>query len=94
MTGEMSKADVTEEAFPVHFAIAAACGGTVKPFDVYQGPYILTPTGERLFLSTDDGYWVCVWNERTNELSTYFPMWDETAQGDGVNAAHEVYSFA
>lgn len=41
MTGEMIKSDVTEEAFPVHFAIAKALGGTVEPFDQYQGPYVV-----------------------------------------------------
>jgi hypothetical protein len=36
----MSKSEVTAEAFPIHFAIANALGGTVYPFDQYQGPYI------------------------------------------------------
>jgi len=40
MTGEMFKEDVTREAYPLHFAIADALGGTVKPFDQYQGPYV------------------------------------------------------
>ena len=39
MTGEMTTVDRSE--YPTHFAIAAALGGEVKPFDVYQGPYIL-----------------------------------------------------
>ncbi|KKL90032.1 hypothetical protein LCGC14_1908670 [marine sediment metagenome] len=41
MTGEMFKSDVTPEAYPIHFAIAEALGGTVQPFDQYQGPYVL-----------------------------------------------------
>lgn len=41
MTGEMYKSDVTEEEYPLHFAIAKALGGTVEPFDVYQGPYVV-----------------------------------------------------
>ena len=41
MTGEMVRADVTRETWPTHFAIADALGGTVEPFDQYQGPYIL-----------------------------------------------------
>lgn len=40
MTGEMIRADVTRETWPTHFAIADALGGTVEPFDQYQGPYI------------------------------------------------------
>lgn len=41
MTGEMIREDVTPEAYPTHFAIAKALGGTVEPFDQYQGPYVL-----------------------------------------------------
>ncbi|KKL89015.1 hypothetical protein LCGC14_1918890 [marine sediment metagenome] len=41
MTGEMFSSDVTPEAYPLHFAIAEALGGTVQPFDQYQGPYVL-----------------------------------------------------
>lgn len=40
MTGEMYASDLTEEAYPLHFAIAKACNGEVKPFDQYQGPYV------------------------------------------------------
>lgn len=41
MTGEMTRDMLTPEEYPVHFAAAEALGGTVVPFDVYQGPYIL-----------------------------------------------------
>lgn len=41
MTGEMHESEVTRENFPLYFAIAAALGGEVKPFDQYQGPYVL-----------------------------------------------------
>ena len=46
MTGEMSYinpetgVDSNGECWPIHLAIAKAIGGTLKPFDVYQGPYI------------------------------------------------------
>ena len=40
MTGEMHRSEVTPEAYPTHFAIARALGGTVEPFDQYQGPYV------------------------------------------------------
>ena len=39
MAGEMFKA--TREEWPSHYAIADAVGGEVKPFDVYQGPYVV-----------------------------------------------------
>ncbi len=48
MTGEMLKCEVTREAFPTHFAIADAVGGTVQPFDVYQGPYVLVGADVRI----------------------------------------------
>lgn len=47
MTGEMPRIDpVTGETpdgeiYTLHAAIAAAVGGTVQPFDVYQGSYVL-----------------------------------------------------
>jgi len=42
-TGEMSQAELDangREEWPLHYAIADALGGTVQPFDQYQGPYI------------------------------------------------------
>ena len=39
MTGEM--VTVVREEWPIHAAIAEAVGGELKPFDVYQGPYIV-----------------------------------------------------
>lgn len=41
MTGEMHESEVTRENFPLHFAVADALGGEVKPFDQYQGPYVV-----------------------------------------------------
>ena len=41
MTGEMSASEVTRDNWPVHFAIADALDGEVKPFDHYQGPYVV-----------------------------------------------------
>ncbi len=48
MTGEMFESDVTREAYPLHFAIADAVKGEVRPFDQYQGPYVLVGTDIRL----------------------------------------------
>ena len=42
-TGEMSQAELDahgRDEWPLHYAIADALGGVVKPFDQYQGPYI------------------------------------------------------
>lgn len=41
MTGEMLREDLTREEYPLHFAVADALKGSVEPFDVYQGPYVL-----------------------------------------------------
>lgn len=45
MTGEMAwitqeGLDSNGEEWPYHVIIAEAVGGTLKPFDSYQGPYI------------------------------------------------------
>lgn len=76
MTGEMHESEVTEEAFPIHFALAKEFKGTVEPFDVYQGPYILLQDGTRLFIGSEDGVFGYVWNESTGESSTEFPCAD------------------
>jgi len=46
MTGEMcwidqNGVDSNGEEWPLHAAIAKELGGEVKPFDVYQGPYVV-----------------------------------------------------
>ena len=47
MTGEMSYinpetgVDSNGESWPIHLAIAKELGGELRPFDVYQGPYIV-----------------------------------------------------
>jgi len=46
MTGEMfwinpeTGEDSNGGCWPIHLAVAKAVGGELKPFDVYQGPYI------------------------------------------------------
>lgn len=71
MTGEMCKADVTRDEFPIHFAIADALGGTVEPFDVYQGPYIRLP-GTRLFIGQEDDM-PYVWKEDGQRMHEFWP---------------------
>jgi hypothetical protein len=46
MTGEMAwinqdGEDSSGEVWGIHAAVAKAVGGTLKPFDQYQGPYIV-----------------------------------------------------
>lgn len=43
-TGEDSNGDIWES----HLAVAQAVGGTLKPFDVYQGPYIVIGADTRV----------------------------------------------
>ena len=66
MAGEMNKTDMTKEAFPIHFAVARSTGGEVKPFDMYQGPYVYIPGQGKLWLYIDNmrGYWYNEFNER------------------------------
>lgn len=71
MTGEMSQADVTPEAYPWHFRVVAEYGGTVEPFDQYQGPYIFRD-GVRYWMLNEgepDARW---WNESTRMVSEWF----------------------
>jgi|TARA_R100001530_G_C4231517_1_gene132776 hypothetical protein len=60
MTGEMSwinqdGEDSNGDEWRTHAAVAKAVGGTLRPFDVYQGPYISLPKGGRLWLGCLDG---------------------------------------
>ena len=73
MTGEMHESEVTREMYPIHFAIADKIGGAVRPFDQYQGPYILSVKGHRLWLyMEDDAPIAIIYNERTDSKSKPF----------------------
>lgn len=73
MTGEMCRAEVTREAYPLHFALADAFqGATVAPFDQYQGPYVSVPGHGRVFLSSDDGYFARWYSEKRHQMSGPF----------------------
>lgn len=89
MTGEMHKNDVTRDDYPLHFAIADALGGSVEPFDVYQGPYVDLP-GTRLFIGSDDGIESYVYNEATGESSSPF-LWAMEDLDWVVDCAREVF---
>lgn len=95
MTGEMNKADVTREDYPLHFAIADALGGTVEPFDVYQGPYVSTTANGwawpvRLFIGSDDGATAYVWNETARKQSKPFLYNGPLAEREAVARAWQV----
>lgn len=92
MTGEMSKAVVTRENYPWHFAIADALGGTVEPFDKYQGPYVQSEKG-RFWIMSEDGVTCQVYNEVNGKSSKpYWPHWKSSEYENkmAVNAALSV----
>lgn len=66
-TGEMSEADLTSDGeWGFWVQVADAVGGTIHPFDKYQGPYIRY-NGNRFWLQSDEtGDFV--YNETTDEL--------------------------
>ena len=80
MTGEMSQADVTEEDWPLHFAIAREFGGTVQPFDKYQGPYIYIPGKGRVWVCSEDGEFATVYREATKTESEFFPYYPDDTE--------------
>lgn len=80
MTGEMSwirqdGEDSNGDSWEVHAAIARELGGTLRPFDVYQGPFIALPHAA-LWVTSDDGAFGRVFNERTEALSEPFALSD------------------
>jgi len=80
MTGEMNYInqngiDSNGEVWGLHAALAEACGGELKPFDSYQGPYIsITGTSAKLWLVEDNqdlsGY-AHVYREDTEEYADF-----------------------
>ena len=83
MTGEMHESEVTRESYPVHFAIADILNGTVRPFDQYQGPYILTSKG-RLWLVSQDCVLATIYNEDNQCESKPFFVEDTKAAQDAA----------
>ena len=107
MTGEMYHADPAE--WPVHAAIAAALGGSLEPFDQYQGPYVLIgpdarvgqqpyalclPGPVRLWLVSEDGGFGHVWREDTRTQSEDFPLYAPFTEELAVEAARELVEHA
>ena len=91
MTGEMSELDVTEDAWPLHFAIARALKGKVRPFDTYQGPFVQTQHG-RLWIGPDENgdRFSVVYNERTRKASAPFWPYGKLANRRACKAARDV----
>jgi hypothetical protein len=98
MTGEMGKRDVTPDAFPLHFAIARKFFGSVHPFDVYQGPYVLisnkgNKVHAKLWLIADndnDGAFATVYNESNDRQSETFDPYGPDAEDRAIDMAYSV----
>lgn len=74
MTGEMSREEVTPEAYPLHFAIADALGGSVHPFDQYQGPFVSAEREKFWLIGEDDSPRIAVFAEgRRRQSEWLFP---------------------
>lgn len=54
---------VDEETWSHHAMIRDIVDGELKPFDQYQGPYVLTPNNQRL--------WICVETDQCNRIIGY-----------------------
>ena len=80
MTGEMSRADVTEEAWPVHFAIAREFGGTVRLSDKYQEPYVHIPGKGVVQIHTKDGVFATVYREATKAQVEFCPYYSDDTE--------------
>ena len=91
-TGEMSQQELDANGhmeWPLHYAIAEALGGTVRPFDQYQGPYVLIGE-DRLWVSSEDGAEGVVYNEDNGKQSQPFLLNGAGAEEEAVAAAEEV----
>lgn len=76
MTGEMTKDELTREAFPLHFAAAdLADGAEVRPFDYYQGPFVNVPAQGNFWLVPDNEGQTCQWWRESdgNVTPPFFP---------------------
>lgn len=93
MTGEMHHSEVTADAYPAHFAIAKAFGGTVKPFDQYQGPYVLIGAARLWLCPEEDSGFGYIYNQDNEKKSA--PFWLHWKNTDAfattaIDAAREV----
>jgi hypothetical protein len=78
--------------WPLHFVVAAALKGTVKPFDRQNGPYIRVAGQGDLFIYSNDGTNAYVYNSRNKKASAKFDMWGDKVATVVSKAAHSVLS--
>ena len=98
MTGEMwtitqDGVDQDGETWDIHAAVARSVGGTLQPFDVYQGPYILVgkdrrvgerpyrvtlPGPCRLWITADENDTGTVYREDTGASACWWPYSSES----------------
>lgn len=71
MSGEMTRSEVTEEAYPLHFYVARHLRGTVEPFDQYQGPCIRTKYHNLWLCEVCDGDSFLYWYESSYDMQSY-----------------------
>lgn len=92
-TGEMSEADLTPDGeWGFWVQVADAVGGTIHPFDKYQGPYIRY-NGNKFWLQSDEtGDFV--YNETTDELRPSPLFFEDTEASDVAYIAEEIRDMA
>ena len=91
MTGEMSGItkdgrDTNGEYWPLHAAIANALDGELRPFDVYQGPYIKVGKA-KFWVFSEDGYDAIIYREDTDTKAEPFPMYSKLSEELAIEAA-------
>ena len=79
MTGEMSREEVTREAYPIHFALADELKGTVEPFDQYQGPYVHALQTRFWVIVEENGAECRLYDERNDKQSPRF-LWGDSGR--------------
>ena len=78
--------------WPLHFVVAAALKGKVKPFDEQNGPFIHVAGQGDLFIYSNDGINAYVYNSRNKKASAKFDMWGDKVPSVVAKAAHSVLS--
>lgn len=88
MTGEMGQIGqdgydpLNKEYWTAHAAVAKAVSGVLRPFDVYQGPYIQTPHGS-IWINADEADdcigVVFIEGGGVETRQSFAPAWSDTA---------------
>ena len=96
MTGEMSYInqetgeDSNGDFYPVHLAIANALDGELKPFDIYQGPYVKVGNIRLWIFNDNDGELTIYREDNEQSIKCGLAYWGEIAEELAVNAAKEL----